>query len=74
MADDSNAIVPRQAEVIDYAAEGSSPSASVPTLPEAVARLQHAITTMNADDVILEYTRDRFGQINFRFRAYRTIK
>jgi hypothetical protein len=44
-----------------------------PSIAQAVGELTRSIDLNTYDDVILEYSKDRYGQIVARFRAYRNF-
>jgi hypothetical protein len=70
MSDDNKLPQVRSADVIEYTMSGPSPS--VPTLPQAIAELARAFSEIGAvDDALMEYERDRYGAVKYRFRCYR---
>jgi hypothetical protein len=69
---DNTSILPRSqsAHVIEYNSDNTR--APAPTLPQAIMQFQRAVEDLSVmDDVILEYERSRYGEIKFRFRAYK---
>jgi hypothetical protein len=63
----SSGVVRRSAQVVEY----DNARLGKPTLPQALEQFQRSVDLNAFDDVICEYHRDRYGQISFRFRAYR---
>jgi hypothetical protein len=62
----------QSAEVIEYEYSRDNMRVPAPSLPQAITQFHRAVEDLSVmDDVILEYERDRYGQIKFRFRCYK---